>query len=105
MNMKSILLIAILFCLILAIPYYSQSDISDKKKNPQDGIFATIITNKGDIRLNLDYEHVPMTVANFIGLAEGKIKNEAFPENIPPLFQRQYLASCCSGTCNTSRHA
>lgn len=81
--MKIILLQATLFCLILSIPYYSQSNISNKKKNSQDGIFATIITNKGDIRLNLDYEHVPMTVANFIGLTEGKIKNEAFPENIP----------------------
>jgi len=81
--MKSLLIQIALLCLILSIPCYSQIINSSKDKDPQEGIFATIITNKGDILLNLDYEHVPMTVANFIGLAEGKIKNDAFPENIP----------------------
>lgn len=37
-----------------------------------EGIFATIATNKGDITLELDYQKAPITVANFISLAEGK---------------------------------
>ncbi|MDI5899334.1 peptidylprolyl isomerase [Flavobacterium yafengii] len=37
-----------------------------------EGIFATISTNKGDIVLELDYKKTPVTVANFIALAEGK---------------------------------
>lgn len=37
-----------------------------------EGIFATIATNKGNITIELFYKKTPVTVANFISLAEGK---------------------------------
>lgn len=36
-----------------------------------EGIFATIETNKGRIVLEMEYKKTPITVANFISLAEG----------------------------------
>ncbi|MFT5964636.1 MAG: cyclophilin family peptidyl-prolyl cis-trans isomerase [Flavobacterium sp.] len=43
-----------------------------KKPTVVEGIFAIISTNKGDITVQFDYQKAPITVANFIALAEGK---------------------------------
>lgn len=43
----------------------------------QEGLFAKINTNRGAITLELTFDKTPGTVGNFVGLAEGKIKNEA----------------------------
>lgn len=44
-----------------------------KEKNMQDGLYAKISTPKGDILLNLYYDKTPLTVINFVGLAEGTL--------------------------------
>ena len=48
-----------------------------------NGMYAQIKTTKGEILIQLEYEKTPLTVANFVGLAEGKIKNNAKGEGIP----------------------
>lgn len=42
----------------------------------KDGIYAVIDTEKGEILLSLDYKRCPMTVCNFVGLAEGSLNME-----------------------------
>jgi cyclophilin family peptidyl-prolyl cis-trans isomerase len=44
---------------------------STSYKNLNDGLYADIETDKGAILLQLNFEDVPITVANFVALAEG----------------------------------
>lgn len=41
--------------------------------NGKEGVFAVLETEKGTIILNLFYKETPMTVTNFVGLAEGTL--------------------------------
>mgnify|MGYP003560493945 FL=1 len=54
---------------LIAISCITFSVAQDKK---QEGIFAEISTSKGKIVVALEYKKTPITVANFISLAEGK---------------------------------
>lgn len=67
--MKKLLL---LFCALTLTVTSAQTKKEKTKKVVLEGIFAEMYTNKGKITLQLEFEKTPITVANFITLAEGK---------------------------------
>jgi cyclophilin family peptidyl-prolyl cis-trans isomerase len=59
----------LLFVLLVITTFYS---CNEENSSLPDGLYTKIQTSKGDIILALDYKKAPITVANFITLAEGK---------------------------------
>ena len=57
--------------LIAALAYLFTACNSEHQKL-KDGLFAQIETDKGKILVELQFEKTPVTVANFVSLAEGK---------------------------------
>ncbi len=70
--MRRCIIIPVMILLSLCVYGFTQDDKAEAR---QDGLYAEIKTNKGTIVLILEFEKVPLTVANFVGLAEGDIPN------------------------------
>lgn len=71
--MKSKILAAVLCCLTIGFGGCNPMSKELKAIEGRDGVFAIMETSKGSIVLELFYEKTPLTVTNFVGLAEGTL--------------------------------
>jgi len=79
-----------IICLICLSKSYTQTNEIIKpiyykinKLKLENGIYAQLITSKGNILIKLDYQKTPMTVSNFVGLSEGNLMVDSIKINSP----------------------
>ena len=67
--MKRYLVVFTIF--LTAFCFNFKGEIMAAETKLADGLYAKLITSKGDITLQLEFKKTPLTVVNFVGLAEG----------------------------------
>ena len=83
--MKKIFLLTIaIITLINCTPIYKKMNIDkDFYNGLQDGVYAKMETSKGELIIQFFDQDAPVTVANFVGLAQGTIENKAKAKGVP----------------------
>ena len=67
------------FSLLAGLGLFTVTPMSNAAEKLSDGLYAEMETSQGKIVLQLEFEKTPLTVANFVGLAEGT-KNSNKPK-------------------------
>ncbi len=73
-------ILVVFFAISITIIIMSNLLSKNNYQELKDGLYAVMGTSKGDILLKLDFEKAPLTVANFVGLAEGTIDSTKSPK-------------------------
>jgi peptidyl-prolyl cis-trans isomerase A (cyclophilin A) len=73
MKDRKLLAVCAVVCTAISTGFCKPTEKSMKAIEGKEGLFSVMGTSKGDIVLELYYKQTPLTVTNFIGLAEGKL--------------------------------
>ncbi len=81
---KSFLIALAAITLTNCTPIYKKMNVDKETyEGLKDGLYANFQTSKGSMIVKFEDRKAPVTVANFIGLAEGKIDNTAKAKGVP----------------------
>ena len=81
---KNFLIAIAAISLTSCTPIYKKMNVDKETyEGLKDGLYANFQTSKGNMIVKFEDKKAPVTVANFVGLAEGKIENKAKAKGVP----------------------